>query len=91
MLIQEKGTNWKFFLAGSFIGAVTGAVTGILLAPRSGKESREQLGEWVKERRDKGAEILAKIKEEGLQKKEQLVAAYEAGKSAYEQTLKHAG
>ena len=32
------------FLAGFAIGAVIGAVAGVLLAPQSGEETREKLG-----------------------------------------------
>ena len=37
------------FLAGFTIGAALGAITGILLAPKSGEETREMLSDTAKE------------------------------------------
>lgn len=44
--MSSKNTG-KFFLAGLF-GALAGAVGGLLLAPKSGKETREDLAELAK-------------------------------------------
>ncbi|MBI5208889.1 MAG: YtxH domain-containing protein [Elusimicrobia bacterium] len=67
-------------------GAVAGAVAGILLAPRPGSETREQLGDWLKERREQGSDLLNRIKDlkdKIPAKKSQLAAALKAGKEAY--------
>lgn len=82
---RDNGNSLLAFL----LGAAAGAAAGILLAPKSGKETREQLGDWLKERREQGAEFLAKVKEEGLTKKDQLASAYKAGKQAYFETGHH--
>lgn len=81
---ENAGTDLSFFL----IGAAVGAGLGILFAPKSGKETREQLADWLKERREKGEELLTKFKEAVPEKKEQLVAAVKAGKQAF-QEAKH--
>ncbi len=79
---SENGKrNLAFFLA----GAAVGAGLGLLFAPKSGKETREQLADWLKKRREAGGELLTKIKEEIPAKKEQLVAAIRAGKQAYQE------
>ena len=62
---------------------------GVLFAPKSGKETREQIGEWLQERRDKGGEFIAKIKEVVPEKKEQIVAAARAAKDAFNEAGKH--
>ena len=67
-------------------GAVVGATLGVLFAPRSGTETREQLGDWIKERREKGEDLLSKVKEESYAKKEAIVAAAKAAKQAYGET-----
>lgn len=76
---EDTGNSLVAFI----LGAATGAALGILLAPKSGKETREQLADWIKERREKGSEFLSHVKEEGLHKKEALTAAVRAGKQAY--------
>ena len=78
---DESISNLMLFVA----GAVVGAACGVLLAPKSGKETREDLTDWLKERREKGAELLAKIKEEIPVKKHQISVALKAGQEAYEQ------
>lgn len=85
MANNENSGSFTMFL----FGAVVGAVAGILLAPRSGSETREQLGDWLKERREQGESLLSKIKdlkERIPAKKNQLAAALKAGKEAYYQT-----
>ncbi len=67
-------------------GAAVGAALGVLFAPRSGGETREQLADWLKERREKGADLLHTIRDEGSVKKEAIVAAAKAAKQAYVET-----
>jgi len=76
---EDSGSNVVFFL----LGAVVGAAAGVLLAPKSGKETREQLTDWLDERRERGAELLHKIKDAVPEKKDQITAAIRAGKDAY--------
>ncbi|MGL5510425.1 MAG: YtxH domain-containing protein [Microcoleaceae cyanobacterium] len=44
------------FLAGMLVGAATGAITGLLLAPRSGRKTRQML--------KKSAEVLPELAED---------------------------
>lgn len=54
---HEHGTkNAAAFLAGALAGAAVGAIAGLLLAPRSGRESREQIGDWAEEWTDRARE-----------------------------------
>ncbi|MDD5655903.1 MAG: YtxH domain-containing protein [Elusimicrobia bacterium] len=85
MSSEDKGSNLAFFI----VGAAVGSLLGVLLAPKAGKETREQIGDWIKEKRDEGSDFLAKIKEEGMHKKEQISAAIRAGKQAYSEAEKH--
>lgn len=50
--IEEKKTSAKRLVTGTAIGTVLGAVTGLLLAPKSGKETREDISEKTKETTD---------------------------------------
>lgn len=83
---NDRNNGLFYFLAGTAVGAAL----GVLFAPKSGQETREQLGDWLKERKEKGAELLHKVKDESLIKKEALVAAAKAAKDAYRETnIKH--
>lgn len=56
---MQKAT--KSFMAGMLVGVITGAAAGILLAPKSGKETREDIARYTKEMKDKIASELAKM------------------------------
>ncbi len=83
--MSEKTSD---LLTGLFIGGLIGAVLGVLFAPKSGKETREDLAR-------KADELLLKTKEEYAKAVEKSKAAYEAAlqrfkefeASAKEQTL----
>ena len=49
------------FLAGFAIGAAIGAVAGILLAPKSGAETREMLGDMASDKAKKTDETVKDI------------------------------
>ena len=42
-----KDSGFGSFLAGVVIGGLIGAAAGLLLAPRTGEELREQVGDFV--------------------------------------------
>ncbi len=88
---DNSGSQVGFFLAGLGIGAVV----ALLFAPRSGKETREYIVQKAEEGRDfvvTRSEEIRKQAEDALDKgkdmvskqKEQLSAALEAGKQAYQ-------
>ncbi len=82
MASEDRSSGLFYFLAGTAVGAVL----GVLFAPRSGQDTREQLGDWLKERKDKGNELLHRVKDESIGKKDALVAAAKAAKDAYRDT-----
>lgn len=53
----------KDVLAGVAIGAIAGAVAGILFAPKSGKETRADIKNYLTEMKDKIAKELANAKD----------------------------
>lgn len=73
---DDKGVM-VYFLAGVGVGALIGAAAGLLLAPKPGSETREDLGhkidelkhrvgDWVREKKNKaGAAVEAAIDEAG--------------------------
>lgn len=49
------------FLAGFIVGGAIGAITGILLAPKSGEETRAMLADGAKEAMRKADETVKEI------------------------------
>jgi gas vesicle protein len=72
-------------LAAFLFGGVVGAALALLFAPCSGEETRRRLGGWIDESRKKTREILDEEREAFRHKKEQVQAAWQAGKKAYEE------
>jgi gas vesicle protein len=89
----ENGGGSKF---GCFlVGVGFGAFLALMFAPRSGQETRDLLGtkaaqgrDYVtnksKDMREQAEQIVGKAKDLVNQQKEQLSAALEAGKQAYQ-------
>lgn len=86
------GTKFAFFLAGMGIGAIL----ALLFAPKSGKETREYLTQKAEEGKDyvqqksrelkkQAEETVERAKEVVQKQKEQLSAALDAGKQAYQE------
>ena len=65
------------FLKGLVIGAIGGAVAGILLAPKSGAETREDIKHFAEDIKDKATDMYSKAQKE-VQKK--IEAVKRAGK-----------
>lgn len=89
---NNAGSNAVFFLAGLGIGAIV----ALLLAPKSGKETRDYITQRAEEGRDylaskgreyrrQAEEYVDKAKDVVTRQKEQLSAALEAGKQAYQE------
>lgn len=53
----------KDFLIGALVGGIVGATTALLLAPKSGKELRTNIGEQATQIKDKGSEITSRVRE----------------------------
>ena len=50
----------KNTIIGASVGILAGVIAGILLAPKSGKETREDLAKYIHEMKNKIAEEIAK-------------------------------
>lgn len=91
---DRDGSSILWFLAGVGIGTAV----GVLYAPRSGSQTREVLRakadegrEYVRNRaqeaKEQANEWVDKGRDAVNQQKEQVRAAYEAGKTAYQQEV----
>jgi gas vesicle protein len=87
---DKGGSNIAFF----FAGLAVGAISALLFAPRSGEETRLFISQKAnegkdyvtakgKELRKQAEELVEKGKDVVTQQKEQLAAAFDAGKQAY--------
>ncbi len=70
------------YLAALAIGALAGAGIALLLAPRSGRETREALAEKARDIKEKAEHILVNAKDVLTGKRAEVVAAVEAAKEA---------
>jgi gas vesicle protein len=89
---NDGASKIAFLLAGMGIGAIL----ALLFAPKSGKETRDYLTQKAEEGRDyvtakgrdlrkQAEETVEKAKDVVAKQKEQLSAALEAGKQAYQE------
>lgn len=60
---QDSGAYSKGFIFGALIGGAVGAVTALLLAPKSGKELRRDIADKSLEVYDKASDYLADVQE----------------------------
>jgi gas vesicle protein len=70
------------YLAALAIGALAGAGIALLLAPRSGRETRDALAGKAREIKDRAEQALGDAKDVLLGKRAEVVAAVEAAKDA---------
>jgi len=78
------------YLAAFALGAAIGAGIALLYAPQSGKETRDMLAQKARELKDKADSTLEDAKGYIREKKAEIEAAVEAGKTAMrEERSKH--
>jgi gas vesicle protein len=61
--MSNENNYWKGLVAGTIIGGLAGAITALLLAPKSGKELRQDIAEKSQELYDKAQDYLAIFEE----------------------------
>ncbi|MBI4060714.1 MAG: YtxH domain-containing protein [Elusimicrobia bacterium] len=52
--MEHDARKWTAYAGYFFSGAAIGAGLGVLFAPRAGRETREKMSRWLKEKREKG-------------------------------------
>jgi gas vesicle protein len=58
---DERGSGAAGVMLSFMVGALTGAALAILFAPRSGRETRELLGERLREGAERGRELKERV------------------------------
>ncbi len=90
---NEKGFSAGSLILAFLIGGIAGAAAALLLAPQSGKETREKISDLAEDVSDKAKELRDRVKsgvKEAVElgektfeeKKKVLTHAYETGKEA---------
>ena len=81
---DERVNQVGGIVAAFAVGALVGAGIALLYAPQSGRETRELLARKTRELKEKAGDTLVEAKEIFRGKKDQILAAVEAGKDAME-------
>jgi len=82
---EGAGSGAGNVLLAFLVGALSGAAVALLYAPRSGRETREYLGEKAREGRARAADAAAKSRDVLNQGRETITTAIDRGREAYQQ------
>jgi len=77
-----KDSGFGSFLAGVVIGGMVGAALGLLLAPQTGEELREHVGEFVDSKKAELDEAVNEGRAAAEQARAEMVNDYEASEGA---------
>lgn len=81
---EDNGYSTGSVFLSFLLGGIVGAGLAMLLAPQSGRETREKIREFAEDVKDRVASTVEKGKDIFEQKKSAITTAVEAGKEAYE-------
>jgi len=73
-----KDSGFSSFLAGVVIGGLIGAALGLLLAPQTGEEFREQVGDYVEGKKAGFDEAVNEGRAAAEQARAEMVSGFEA-------------
>jgi gas vesicle protein len=79
----------KWLSTGFGIGLLIGGIVGLLLAPKSGKETRAQIRSFSGELSDKTKRLTKDLGDKLGTTKDAVVESYKAGKAKYEEVKKN--
>lgn len=81
---DDRNSGASGIILSFLLGGLTGAALAILFAPRSGKETREILGEKIREGRERGHDIKEKAVHKGREVLEDAQAYADRAKETLE-------
>jgi len=85
--MDKRGYDKGSLVASFLLGGIVGAGIAILLAPQSGRETREKIKELAETVKEKIVSSVESAKDILVEKKSVLQAAVEAGKEAYKKEV----
>lgn len=86
--MSNNGSSAGSVLVAFALGAIAGAAVALLYAPASGEETRRKLAQKAREGRDKAETIAREGRDFISRQRENLTAAVERGREAFEQSRK---
>ena len=86
--MTNNGNSVGGVLVAFAVGAIAGATVALLFAPATGEETRRKLAEKAKEGREKAESMAREGREYFQRQRDNLTAAVERGREAFEQTRK---
>ena len=86
--MSNNGSSAGTILMAFAIGALAGATVALLYAPASGDETRRKLAERAREGRDRAEEFAREGREFINRQRDNVAAAVERGREAFEQARK---
>jgi len=95
---DERGSDAAGYLGWFFLGALAGAAAALLMAPKTGRETRDLLtergGELFKKAQEKAGEtqgrasdLFDNVREYFEEQTQRLASAFEAGRSAMKEAM----
>lgn len=61
---EESSVNMKDFVIGALVGGIVGAAAGLLLAPKAGRELRDDVAHQAVNIKDKSVELSQQLKDQ---------------------------
>ena len=83
--MSNNGSSAGNVLVAFALGAIAGAAIALLYAPASGEETRRKLAEKAREGRDRAEAVARESREFISRQRENLSAAVERGREAFDQ------
>ena len=86
--MTNNGNSVGGVLVAFAVGAITGAAVALLFAPATGEETRRKLSEKAKEGRERAESMAREGREYFSRQRDNLTAAVERGREAFDQARK---
>jgi gas vesicle protein len=86
--MSDNGSSAGNVIVAFALGALAGAAVALLYAPASGEETRRKLAEKAREGRDRAEAVAREGREFISRQRENLSAAVERGREAFDQARK---